>query len=738
MATKAKSAKQKEIKRQNKELKKCDYFNNREISWLQFNGRVLEEALDPSVPLVERLKFLSITSSNLDEFFMVRVAGQQELVRAGVNESGPDGLSPREVLEQMSAMIHEMVREQYRCLREEVLLGLEPLGIRIRLVEDLTRAQRKALYENFTASVLPVLTPLAVDPGHPFPHLINKSLNLAILLRKPGRRESDLFAVVQAPRMLPRLVPVPQMKPGERHFVCIEDLIAYHINDLFPGLRAMGCFPFRITRDGDLDLKEEEASDLLEAIADELKRRDTGRPVRLEVGEHATEGVVNMLMEFLGVGGEDVYRIEGPINLCDLMMLTDLPGLDEHKDKPFVPRPLPQMADGRDVFKAIREQDLLVHHPYDSFAPVVEFVRAAAEDPAVLAIKQTLYRTSGDSAIVKALGRAAENGKQVAALVELKARFDEENNIQWARELEEAGVHVVYGLVGLKTHCKACMVVRQEKDGLWRYVHLGTGNYHPKTAKLYTDLGLFTCDPALTADAGDLFNLITGYSEVPQWRKLAVAPLDLHKRVLEKIEATHASKRKPGYIFAKMNSLVDSSVIRAMYRASQRGVKIDLVVRGICCLRPGIAGVSENITVTSIVDRFLEHSRIFYFRTNAREDVYLSSADWMPRNLYRRVETMFPVECEPLRRRLIDEIIPAFLRDNVKARVLMADGSYVRKPVAGERFRVQAAFLCEAEAVPAPRPPGPAAEETPSPTGTEFRPRTYEDVVQRRTSVRRP
>ncbi len=714
-----------------KDLKKSENFFNRELSWLAFNGRVLEEALDASVPLVERLKFLSIVSSNLDEYFMVRVAGLKQLVRAGVSDSGPDGLPPQETLTQISATTHAMVAEQYRCLREEVLLGLEAVGIRIRQMEDLTRVQRKALSDHFQASILPILTPLAVDPGHPFPHLINKSLNLAILLRAAGRGEQpDLFAVVQAPRMLSRLVPVVG-RPEERHFVCLEDLIAYHIDKLFPGMKPMGCFPFRITRDSDLDLKEDEADDLLEAIQEELSKRDSGHVVRLEVGEHMTPGVVTMLTEYLQVGPEDVYRIEGPINLCDLLALTELPGLEALKDKPFTPAPISVLKGKKDIFEAIRAGDILVHHPYDTFGVVVEFVEAAANDPAVLAIKQTLYRTSGDSPVVSALQRAAENGKQVAALVELKARFDEENNIQWARRLEEAGVHVVYGLVGLKTHCKACMVVRQEEDGLRRYVHLGTGNYHPKTAKLYTDLGLLTCDPDLCQDTGDLFNLVTGYSQIPLWKKLAVAPLDLHQKVIERIHWS-ARFKKSGRIIAKMNSLIDPSVIRALYRASHAGVKIDLVVRGMCCLRPGLPGLSESITVVSIVDRFLEHSRIFYFERDGQEEVYLSSADWMPRNLFKRVETMFPIQAPALARRVIDEILPVFLADNVKARVLQPDGSYVRKKADGERVQAQATFLARAaESAAEPRTAVLAPPEAAAADGSPFRPISYEEAQKR-------
>ncbi|MBE7559964.1 polyphosphate kinase 1 [bacterium] len=714
-----------------KELKKHENFFNREISWLAFNGRVLEEALDPEVPLVERLKFLAIVSSNLDEYFMVRVAGLKQLVRAGVCERGPDGLSPEETLARIARITHDMVAEQYRCLREEVLLGLEALGIRIRQVEDLTRVQRKALLDHFCANILPILTPLAVDPGHPFPHLINKSLNLAILLRSGGRGDQpDRFAVVQTPRMLSRLVPVAG-RPGERHFVCLEDLISNFIDKLFPGMKPMGCFPFRVTRDSDLDLKEDEADDLLEAIKEELAKRDTGHVVRLEVGEHMTPDVIERLTDYLELTPDDVYRIEGPINLCDLLSLTELPGLEAHKDKPFTPAPIPALAGKKDIFEAIRAGDFLVHHPYETFSVVVDFVETAAEDPAVLAIKQTLYRTSGDSPIVLALQRAAENGKQVAALVELKARFDEENNIVWARRLEEAGVHVVYGLLGLKTHCKACMVVRQEPDGLRRYVHLGTGNYHPKTARLYTDLGLFTCDPDLAQDTGDLFNLLTGYSQIPVWKKLAVAPLDLYEKVIARIKWTMGAK-KSGRIIAKMNSLIDPAVIRALYRASSAGVKIDLIVRGMCCLVPGLPGISENITVTSIVDRFLEHSRIFYFARDSQEEVYLSSADWMQRNLYRRVETMFPVESPPLKRRLIDEILPVYLKDNVKARVLLPDGTYVRRRTEGERFRAQTALLVRPEA------PGPEARPAILPEaqaaggdGSPFRPLTYEDALKR-------
>jgi polyphosphate kinase len=718
-------------KNKKNDFKNSEYFINRELSWVQFNYRVLEEALDNSVPLLERLKFLAIVSNNFDEFYMVRVAGLKQLVRAGVTEAGIDGMTPKQQLASISEEVHEIVAEQYRCLQEEVLPTLYSEGFRIRMVEDLTRVQRKKVYDYFTTSVLPVLTPLAVDSGHPFPHLIGKTLNLAILLRQRGRGGDNLFAVVQVPRMLPRLVPI-DVKNNERHFVFMEDIISNFINDLFPGLRTMGCFPFRVTRDSDLDLKEDEADDLLAAIEEELRKRDSGNVSRLEVSEHTTEGIIDMLMEHYQLGPEDVYRIVGPINVCDMMELTSMEGMEAHCERPFTPRPIPELVDGRDIFSAIRDGDILVHHPYDTFQCVVDFVSKAATDPKVLAIKQTLYRTSGDSPIIHALKIAAENGKQVAALVELKARFDEENNIIWARELEEAGVHVVYGLVGLKIHCKASMVIRQEKDGLRRYVHLGTGNYHPKTARVYTDLGLFTCDPGMGQDAGDLFNLLTGYSNVPQWKKIAVSPLNLFDTVIQNIEEV-AKAKKNGRIIAKMNSLVDAKVCRALYRASQAGVRIDLIVRGICCLRPEIAGVSDNIRVISIVDRFLEHSRVMYFNAGGQEKVYLSSADWMPRNLYQRVETMFPVENEELRKRIIKEVLEMALSDNVKARLLKSDGCYVLvSPTdkSTKRVRSQQALLENAAGLGITEQE-PLESVSVKKSKPVFRPMTYEEKIKR-------
>jgi polyphosphate kinase len=666
-------------------------YINRELSWLEFNHRVLEEAMDPHARLLERLKFLAIGSSNLDEFFMVRVAGLKRQVKSQAIQRGPDGLTAEEQLRAISAQCHAMVQEQSRCLKEELLPGLSRHGIVLKRTQDLSGEQSRWVKDYFHRLVFPVLTPLALDPAHPFPHLRNRSLNLVVTLRKHktgGSRESLpqdgearplYFAVVQVPGVIPRLVQIPG--PGFQ-FVLLEDVICSHISELFQGLYVTGCYPFRITRDSDLNFDEEEVEDLLETIEQEVRRREWGEEVRLEVAGSCGPRALAAVLGALQITQEDIYSVDGPLNLVDFMALYRLPDYAHLKDEPFLPPVARSLHGKKDLFAAIREKDLLLHHPFESFNTVLEFVEQAADDPDVLAIKQTLYRTSGDSPVIAALARAAQNGKQVTALVELKARFDEANNISWARELERAGVHVVYGLVGLKTHCKVLLVIRREpgEERLRRYVHLGTGNYHPATARLYTDLGLLTCNLRFGQDVSRLFNVLTGYSEFPHWRKLAVAPLGLRERVLELVEreAQLARKGQGARIIVQMNSLVDPEVIAALYRASQAGVKIDLIVRGVCCLRAQVPGVSENIRVISIVSRFLEHCRIFYFRNGGSEEVFLSSGDWMPRNLSRRVETMFPVEDPDLKRRVIGEILATRLKDNVKARELRADGRYVR------------------------------------------------------------
>ena len=655
-------------------------FFNRELSWLEFNSRVLEEACDPSVPLAERLKFQGIVASNLDEFFMVRVAGLKQLVAGGVLEANADGMRPAEQYAKISVRAHDMVRALYQNWRGEIAVKLaREAGIILLRPADLSAGQRSALERWFARDVWPVLTPLAVDQGHPFPALRNRSLNLAILLHKERQRVArrhSIFAVVQVPGVLARLVEVSPATTGQAAFILLEDLIAMHVGGLFPGFRVVGCSTFRVTRNFDLAIDEDEADDLLKTIQRELRKQERGQAVRIELASDSPPEVENLLRAALRLEPQDVYRVDGPLRLSDLTPLANHPQLHDFHDEPFAPQVMPQLDEG-EIFKALAKRDVLLHHPYESFDHVVDFVSEAADDPEVLAIKQTLYRTSADSPIVSALSRAAENGKQVTAVVELKARFDEGRNIAWARVLEEAGVHVVYGLVGFKTHCKVSLVVRRERGSIRRYVHLSTGNYNPATARTYGDLSYLTAREDFADDAGALFNLITGYSAPPAWQRFLVAPLGLKERVLELIER-EAGSGKQGRIIAKMNSLVDPDVIRALYRASQAGVRIDLLVRGICCLRPGVSGLSENIRVSSVVDRFLEHARIFFFEAGGKQEIYLSSADWMPRNFVSRVEVMFPIDDKAIRERLLAEILGMQLADNVKTRVLLPDGSYQR------------------------------------------------------------
>jgi polyphosphate kinase len=695
---------------------------NRELSWLEFNKRVLDEACDPGVPLAERLKFQGIVSSNLDEFFMVRVAGLKHLVASGVTESRADGLSPREQLSAIRERVHEMVKRQYRNWREELEPGLaQQAGLVILRPHQLSAEQKAVLQNQFAKRVWPVLTPLAVDQGHPFPLLRNRSLNLAILLHKQQQRVARrrrIFAVVQVPAVLNRLVEVPATPPHKAAFLLLEDWIAMQAGDLFPGFRVAACSPFRLTRDFDLLIDEDEADDLLKTIQRELRRREHGKAVRLEVAHDAPAELLTFLRGALRLESDDVYPIHGPLHLTDLSPLYGREELCDLKDVPVVSQQPPALRE-QDLFQVIAERDILLHHPYESFDPVVDFVSEAADDPQVLAIKQTLYRTSADSPIVRALARAAENGKQVTALIELRARFDEGRNIAWARVLEEAGVHVVYGVVGLKTHCKVSLVVRREGENIRRYVHLSTGNYNPATARQYADLSYFTAREAFANDAGALFNLLTGYSAPPSWQRFAVAPVGLTERLLELIDRERANGPQ-GRIIAKMNSLSDPQIIRALYRASQAGVSIDLLVRGICCLRPGVPGQSETIRVTSVVDRFLEHARIFYFEAGGRREVYLASADWMVRNMIRRVEVMFPVEDPALRNRVIDEILAVALADNVKASRLLSDGSYQRVRPAGDAPSVRSQERFIALAHEAHRSPTAEESEVPPALGSSL------------------
>ncbi len=671
-------------------------FVNRELSWLEFNERVLEEALDPGVPLVERFKFMSIASANMDEFFMVRVAGLRQQTAGDITERTADGLTPAQALSTVSARAHAQAQKQCLGFVTELLPALKERGVRLVGGKDLDEPQRVHVANVFRKDLFPALTPLAVDPGHPFPHLRNKALNLAVT-HSGG---TSAFSVVQVPRSIGRLIELPPTGAG-RAFVLLEDVIALHADQLFTGLELTGVIPFRITRNFDLSIDEEEADDLLETIEQELRRRERGNAVRLEIAAGAPEEVRRSLMETLGLGVDDVYELNGPLDLAFAIQLGNAaPGADV-RDEPFTPRVLPIFrSHQQDPFALLSERDVLVHHPYDSFDSVVEFVNAAATDPNVLAIKMTLYRTSLDSPIPRALARAAELGKDVTGVVELKARFDEQANIRWAREMEEAGVHVVYGLLGLKTHCKACLVVRRETGGIKRYVHLSTGNYNPNTARIYTDLGLFSSRASVGEDCSALFNLLTGNIIPTTWRELVVAPTDMRNRVISLIERETAAstKEKPGRIIAKLNALTDAGVIRALYLASRHHVQVDLIIRGICCLRPGVEGHSENIRVISVVDRFLEHSRVFYFGNGqpaGKGEVYLSSADWMNRNLDRRVEVMIPVQDEVSRQRLYHDVLGVALRDNVKARRMKADGSYerVRPDTNHEKVRSQEVFL---------------------------------------------
>jgi polyphosphate kinase len=673
-------------------------YLNRELSWLEFNARVLEEAADPTNPALERLKFLSIVSSNLDEFFEVRVAGLQEQLYAGLEPQDfpADGLAPAEQLDRIDARAHRLVADQYQLLHRELIPELRQSGIEWVRLEELGASERAYVDQLFTGSVYPVLTPLAIDPGHPFPHVHNKSLNIALLVeRKHAAQLQELFAVVQVPAVLDRVVVLPG-PPDRLRFVLLEDVVAANLGRLFGGFRVLDHTVFRVTRNTDLTIDEDDAEDLLQTIEENLRQRMRGDAVRLEISDTADERFVQMLVTALDLHARDVYRVTGPIDVTGFLALHRMEGFRALKDEPLVPGVPAAFATGADVFELIRTQDILVHHPYESFGPVVNFIERAADDPQVLAIKQTLYRTSGASPIIRALERAAQNGKQVTALVELKARFDEENNIVWARSLEHAGVHVVYGVVGLKTHCKVALVVRREPEGIRRYVHLSTGNYNPTTARIYTDLGLFTARPEFGEDASQLFNLLTGYSQGRRWRKFLVAPLGLREQVIELIsrEGRNAEQGRPARIIVKMNALVEPTVVDALYRAAQAGVTIDLIVRGTCCLRPDTPGLSANIRVISIVDRFLEHSRIFYFENAGDPEVFLSSADWMPRNFFRRIELMFPVEDARLKARLINELLPVILKDNVKARRLRADGCYVRvTPAEGQKpIRSQVVF----------------------------------------------
>ena len=662
-----------------KEYKKPEYFENRELSWLGFDERILGEARDKGNPLFERLKFLSITASNLDEFFMVRVASLKDMVNAGYTKKDIAGMTPQQQLDAIHDRVHTFMNTQYSTWKRSLLPGLVQCGLHVvENHEELSPEQGRFVDHYFMENVYPVLTPMAVDSSRPFPLIVNKTLNLGALLKKKEEKEEVLeFATVQVPSVLPRIVEIPSAEKGARSVILLEEIIERNMAKLFLSYDVICVHPYRIMRNADLTIDEDDASDLLKEIQKQLRKRRWGEVIRLEVEEKIDKRLLKILRKEFEIKDDGIYRINGPLDLTFLMKMYGIEGFDDYKTPRYIPQPVPELTGKPDIFEEIRKGDILLHHPYQTYDPVVDFVKKASRDPQTLAIKQTLYRVSGNSPIIAALAQAAENGKQVSVLVELKARFDEENNIAWAKMLERAGCHVIYGLVGLKTHSKITLVVRREEDGIRRYVHLGTGNYNDSTAKLYTDMGLLTCSEPIGEDATAVFNMLSGYSEPASWNKLCLAPIWLRDRFLDMIrrETAHAKKGDPAHIIAKMNSLCDEELIEALYEASAAGVKIELIVRGICCLKVGIPGVSENISVRSIVGTFLEHSRIYYFLNGGQEEIYLSSADWMPRNLDRRVEILFPVENERLKKEVF-HVLEIQLQDTMKAQVKQPDGSY--------------------------------------------------------------
>ncbi len=692
------------------------HFISRESSWLEFNQRVLNEALDSGNPLLERVKFFCIASSNLDEFYEVRVAGIKQQIESDIVERSIDGRTATETFHLVRERVLEMVEQQFRCWREDLVPELAKNGIFFHSPEAVEKAHRTWVENYYNTQVRPVLTPLGIDPSHPFPQLLNKSLNIAVHLEieRNGVMQRRL-AVVQVPRVLPRLVRLPRTE-SKREYLFMGQLIGHYLGDLFPGTRILGFWHFRVTRNSELYIDEEDAGNLLNAVEHELHNRLRGAAVRLEVDHDCPPEICQDLLARLELTEDDLYIVNGPLNPSRLMAIYEGDHSPELRDKPFLAPAAPAFRDGGDLFKIIRDRDVLVHHPYESYGCVIDFLEAAASDPNVLAIKQTLYRTGGDARVVGALMEAVRNGKQVTAVTELKARFDEANNIAWARQLEEAGVHVVYGIVHHKVHAKVALVVRRDEDGLRRYVHLGTGNYNPTTARIYTDLSFFTAQNDFGEDVTNLFNLLTGICQFQATRKLLVAPFTLHPTIVSLIrrETTNAEAGKPAKIVAKMNALVDAEVIEALYRASQAGVKIDLIVRGICCLRPGMPGISENITVRSIVGRFLEHCRIFHFENGGEPKLYIGSADWMQRNFFRRIETVVPIE-DPQLREQINQILAIQLADNLKAWTLNADGSYQRPPRRDNKGRnSQAEFMALAQGSLAPRKKQPAKERYPA------------------------
>ena len=669
-----------------KNFEKPEYFVNRELSWLKFDDRVLSEARDKSLPLFERLKFTSIVSSNLDEFYMVRVASLKDQVHAGYEKTDIAGMGPKEQLKEISVQTHELVRSQYSTLNRSLLPALEKVGLHLVMEhEKLNEEQQEYVDRYFEDNVYPVLTPMAMDSSRPFPLIRNKTLNIGALISKKDKKKGKdvlVFATVQVPSVLPRVVVIPSGNKEDTTVILLEEIIERNIDKLFLGYDVVCAHPYRIMRNADLSIDEDGAEDLLVEIQKQLKKRQWGEVIRLEVEDKTDSRLLGILKKEFDIKEEDIFYINGPLDLTMLMKVYGQDGFEQYKEPKYTPAVVPAFADtSRDIFQVIREGDVFLHHPYMSFDPVVNFVRQAAKDPDVLAIKQTLYRVSGNSPIIAALAQAAENGKQVSVLVELKARFDEEHNIVWAKMLEKAGCHVIYGLRGLKTHSKITLIVRDEEDGICRYVHLGTGNYNDATAKLYTDCGIMTCNRMIGEDATAVFNMLSGYSEPESWNQLAVAPLWLRGKFLSwiKRETEFAKSGRPAYIIAKMNSLCDKGIIAALYEASAAGVQIDLIIRGICCVKTGIPGVSENIRVRSIVGTFLEHSRIFCFGNGGNEEIYMGSADWMPRNLDRRVEITFPV-LDPSVRAKVRHILEVELEDTVRARIMKMDesGQYER------------------------------------------------------------
>ena len=678
---------------------KPEYYRNREISWLGFNERVLSEAKDKNIPLFERLKFLSITASNLDEFFMVRVASLKDMVHAKYTKPDIAGMTPKEQLKALAPEVKSLIQAQYNTYNRSLIPALKKAGVKVvEKHEDFSEEQKEFVDRYFEEAVYPVLTPMAMDSARPFPLIRNKTLNIGALIAKKGKKEKEEleFATVQVPSVLPRIIEIPGDKKDKTTVVLLEEIIERNIGKLFLSNPVVCACPYRIIRNADLTIDEDEAADLLTEIEKQLKKRQWGEVIRLDVEEKMDPRLLKILKMEFDMKEEDIHYINGPLDLTFLMKMYKLEGFDDLKVEPYVPAPVKEMMTDEDIFTQIRRQDILLHHPYMSFDPVVDFVRQASRDPEVLAIKQTLYRVSGNSPIIAALAQAAENGKQVTVLVELKARFDEENNIVWAKKLEKAGCHVIYGLLGLKTHSKITLVVRKEEEGIRRYVHLGTGNYNDSTAKQYTDCGILTCSAKIGEDATAVFNMLSGYSEPKSWNKLVVAPIWMRDRFLHLIEMEQrrALEGKEARIVAKMNSLCDRDIIAALYAASAAGVKIDLIIRGICCLKVGIPGVSENITVRSIVGNFLEHSRIFYFYSDGKEQLFMGSADWMPRNLDKRVEIVFPVE-DPRLKEEVKHILHIQLADNVKAHILQPDGTYEKIDKRGKQLVNSQEYFCE-------------------------------------------